>query len=66
MLRNFISPYEEGEEYEIDAVYRGKCNYAKYFEMEIGTIAITITKSPQGGNTAILLAYYDSDSALQT
>lgn len=59
-LRDFISPYEEGDGYEMDAVYRGKCNYATYFEMEIGTIAITITKSPQDGNAAILLAYYDS------
>lgn len=60
-LRDFISPYEEGDGYEMDAVYRGKCNYATYFEMEIGTIAITITKSPQDGNAAILLAYYDKE-----
>ena len=43
----------------MDAVYLGKCIYADYFEMEIGTIVITIKKSPKGGNAAILLAYYD-------
>lgn len=58
-MRKFVFPYEEGDGYEMDAVYLGKCIYVDYFEMEIGTIAITITKSPQDGNAAILLAYYD-------
>ena len=53
---NFLSPYKEGDGYEMIALRAEKCLYATTFEIASGTIAIMIISANNG---AVALYYTD-------
>ena len=60
----FSSPYEEGDGYEMTAIYAEKCTYMSFFHVksesgeEVGTIWVEIAKNETKGR--ISLAYEDA------
>lgn len=38
----FMSPYEEGDGNEMDAVYKGKCGYASFYTLDKGNVVLGI------------------------
>lgn len=62
----FRSPYEEGDGYEMTAIYAEKCVYVSYFDVKendkvVGTIALSIEKHNSQGY--ISLRYEDAVNA---
>lgn len=62
----FRSPYEEGDGYEMTAIYTEKCVYVSYFDVVesgqvIGNISLSIEKHETQGN--ISLRYEDAANA---
>ncbi|MBR5886534.1 MAG: hypothetical protein IKY93_07785, partial [Alistipes sp.] len=52
----FMSPYEEGDGYEMTAVRNDKCLYCTIYELQNGKILLTINDVYNG---AVLLYYTD-------
>ncbi len=62
----FRSPYEEGDGYEMTAIYAEKCVYVSYFDVKendkvVGTIALSIEKHDDQGYVS--LRYEDAVNA---
>ncbi len=62
----FRSPYEEGDGYEMTAIYAEKCVYVSYFDVKendkvVGTIALSIEKHDTQGYVS--LRYEDAVNA---
>lgn len=53
----FSSPYEEGDGYELRAVFNEKCKYISFFKVEGGHISIEIDKGSQ-----IKITYEDEEN----
>lgn len=52
----FITPYYEGDGYEMTALRNGKCNYTQIFYTENGSIMLWISSVLDG---SVLINYYD-------
>lgn len=62
----FSSPYEEGDGYEMTAIYAEKCVYTSFFEIKengvvIGYLSLSINKNDSQGYVS--LSYEDSTNA---
>lgn len=54
-IHTFISPYYEGDGYELQALRMNKCTYASYYMTSLGRVIVSITEAGYGkGNIAIV------------